>query len=61
MCYNPAPSIIHFYRLKAVYGLLACTSALEMHCTLVALLPKQLWHEGQYYVTYKRPSSRKNL
>jgi hypothetical protein len=61
MCHNPAPSIIYFYRPKAVYRLLACTSALKVHCTLVALLPKQLRHEGQYYVTYKRRSLRKNL
>ena len=61
MCHNPHPLITHFHKLKAVYGLQACTSALEVRCTLVALLPKQLCHEGQYYVTYKRRSSRKNL
>ena len=61
MCHNPEPSGTPFYGPQGVHCLLACTSALELRCTLVALFPKQRCHEGQYYATYKRRSSRKTL
>ena len=61
MCHNPDPSNTPFSGPKTVHCHLACTSTLRLWCALVALLPKQRCHEGQYYATYKRCSSRKSL
>ena len=61
MCHNPDPSSTPFYGPKTVHRILACTSALRMCCALVALLSQQRCHEGQYYATYMRRSSRKSL
>ena len=61
MCHNPDPLDHPLDEPKAVHCLLPCTSALGVRCTLVALLLKQLCHEEQYYATYKRRSSRRNI
>jgi len=61
MCHNPDPLNTPFRGPKTVHRHLACTSTLRVCCAMVTLLPKQRCHEGQYYVTYKRRSSRKSL
>jgi hypothetical protein len=53
MCHNPDPLQHPLYEPNAVHCLLPCTSALVMRCPLMAPLPIQLGHEGQYYATHK--------
>jgi hypothetical protein len=61
MCHNPDPSGTPFHGPKTIHRLLAYTSTLRVGGALAALVPKQRWHEGIYYVTHKRRSSRKSL
>ncbi len=51
MCHNPDPSSTPFRGPKTVHRHLAYTSTLRVCCAMVALLPKQRCHEGQYYAT----------
>ncbi len=61
MCHNPDPLEHPFHESQAVYCLLPCTSTLGVRYTRGPLFPKQLCHEGQYYATNKRRSSRISL